>query len=197
MEKRFLPHETESTRRSRREETSHVALGRLESFLSPSSQIQCSATVQKCMRAPPAHLHRPYARFRDSPPVRAPATPRTHPPMVAAAGERRPSRTRAPSPAAEVLAGIVAGSRVPEERCCMGSMVDAWRRMKLPKLVPAMRNYFWQRHGLRPGRRGHGDMAEATGEGRPRWGWMVDVRLRDYGRLCSHPTPILLRAMSL
>jgi hypothetical protein len=26
---------------------------------------------------------------------------------------------------------------------------------------------------------------------------MVDVRLRDYGRLCSHPTPSLLRAMSL
>uniref|UniRef100_A0A0D9XHQ6 Uncharacterized protein n=1 Tax=Leersia perrieri TaxID=77586 RepID=A0A0D9XHQ6_9ORYZ len=42
----------------------------------------------------------------------------------------------------KVLAGVVATSRVPEERCCMGWMVDGRRRVKSPEIVPAMRNYF-------------------------------------------------------
>ncbi|XP_044361600.1 coniferyl alcohol acyltransferase-like [Triticum aestivum] len=42
----------------------------------------------------------------------------------------------------KALAGVVAASRVHEERCCMGWMVDARRRVRAPELVPAMRNYF-------------------------------------------------------
>ncbi|KAG8076201.1 hypothetical protein GUJ93_ZPchr0006g43039 [Zizania palustris] len=42
----------------------------------------------------------------------------------------------------KVLAGVVAASRVPEERCCMGWWVDARRRVTSPALLPAMRNYF-------------------------------------------------------
>jgi hypothetical protein len=44
----------------------------------------------------------------------------------------------------KALAAVVAASsrRVPEERCCMGWMVDARRRVKAPALVPALRNYF-------------------------------------------------------
>ncbi|XP_066320818.1 omega-hydroxypalmitate O-feruloyl transferase-like [Miscanthus floridulus] len=56
---------------------------------------------------------------------------------------QRPSRVQAVSAYLwKVLAAVVAASRVPEERCCMGWMVDARRRVKSPELVPAMRNYF-------------------------------------------------------
>ncbi|KAF0909025.1 hypothetical protein E2562_030563 [Oryza meyeriana var. granulata] len=41
----------------------------------------------------------------------------------------------------KVLAGVVAASRVPEERCCMGWYVDARRRVTSPALLPAMRSY--------------------------------------------------------
>lgn len=42
----------------------------------------------------------------------------------------------------KVLANVVASSRLPEERCCMGWMVDGRRRIKAPELIPAMRNYY-------------------------------------------------------
>lgn len=56
---------------------------------------------------------------------------------------QRPSRVQAVSAYLwKVLAAVVAACRVPEERCCMGWMVDARRRVKSPELIPAMRNYF-------------------------------------------------------
>jgi hypothetical protein len=42
----------------------------------------------------------------------------------------------------KALADVVAASCVPEERCCMGWMVDGRRRVKAPGLVSAVRNYF-------------------------------------------------------
>lgn len=42
----------------------------------------------------------------------------------------------------KVLAGVVAASRVPEERCRMGWWVSARRRLRSPELASAMRNYF-------------------------------------------------------
>ncbi|KAF6992760.1 hypothetical protein CFC21_009723 [Triticum aestivum] len=56
---------------------------------------------------------------------------------------QRPSRVQAVSAYLwKALARVVAASRVPEERCCMGWMVDARRRVKAPELVRAMGNYF-------------------------------------------------------
>uniref|UniRef100_A0A0D9XHP8 Uncharacterized protein n=1 Tax=Leersia perrieri TaxID=77586 RepID=A0A0D9XHP8_9ORYZ len=42
----------------------------------------------------------------------------------------------------KVLAGVVAASRVREERCRMGWWVGGRRRLTSPELVPAMHNYF-------------------------------------------------------
>lgn len=62
----------------------------------------------------------------------------------ASTSKQRASRVQAVSAYLwKALAAVVAASsRVPEERCCMGWMVDARRRVKAPALVPAMRNYF-------------------------------------------------------
>ncbi|CAD6269173.1 unnamed protein product [Miscanthus lutarioriparius] len=63
---------------------------------------------------------------------------------MASTGElQRSSRVQAVSAYLwKVLAAVVAASRVPEERCRMGWMVDARRRVRSPELAAAMRNYF-------------------------------------------------------
>uniref|UniRef100_J3MJT2 Uncharacterized protein n=1 Tax=Oryza brachyantha TaxID=4533 RepID=J3MJT2_ORYBR len=62
---------------------------------------------------------------------------------TASTNEVRPSRVQAVSAYLwKALAGVVAASRVPEERCCMGYYVDARRRETSPALLQAMRSYF-------------------------------------------------------
>jgi hypothetical protein len=60
----------------------------------------------------------------------------------AGAEQQRASRVQAVSAYLwKALAGVVAASCVPEERCCMGWWVDARRRVASPALVPAMCGY--------------------------------------------------------
>ncbi|XP_037473938.1 putrescine hydroxycinnamoyltransferase 3-like [Triticum dicoccoides] len=62
---------------------------------------------------------------------------------MASTEQRRSSRVQAVSAYLwKVLAGVVAASRVPEERCRMGWWVSARRRLTSPELASAMRNYF-------------------------------------------------------
>ncbi|KAB8115980.1 hypothetical protein EE612_056875 [Oryza sativa] len=62
---------------------------------------------------------------------------------MASTGQRRASRVQAVSAFLwKALAGVVAASRVPEERCRMGWWVDARRRVASPALVPAMHSFF-------------------------------------------------------
>ena len=99
-----------------------------------------------------------------------------------------PSRTREPHlcPQRWSLASWRQGAAsLSEERCCMGGMVDARRRMKLPELVSAMCNDFGSSAMSRPTawatwpwtwRYGGGCWWRVSSGG---LGCMVDVRLRE------------------